>query len=107
MCLRHRQLVTKPIGRFREAGGHQRADRAQDLGDRIVLHGESSIDVPFQRFELLLELPMSGRRFPQCDERADDEDAHLDSARRTEHGCGHDRAVLGESERALAAAAPT
>jgi hypothetical protein len=71
------------------------------------VHGELPVDVPLERFEPMSQLAMARDGLAQRDERAHDENAHLDRARSVQHRCGHDRAVLGERERLLAPAAST
>ena len=50
---------------------------------------------------------MRDDRVAQLDKGAHYVDRHLGGARRVEHHGGHERAVLGEGEGALALAAPT
>ncbi len=51
------------------------------------------------------ELAVFGQHLAHAHEGADDENAHLDGPLGIEHGCRHDRAVLGEGIGWVAAAA--
>jgi len=59
----------------------------------------------FQLIELAAEILVTDESFAHTDESTDDEYADLNRARRIEYSGGHDRPVLGESERSLARAA--
>jgi hypothetical protein len=52
---------------------------------------------PFEDVEALRDLGVAARVRAQADERADHENAHLDSTRAAQHRRSHQRTVFGES----------
>ena len=78
------------------AGGLGRLEEPAEGGEDLLQVGAVSDDSTFEGGKLLPELGVSAGKGAQVDEGADDEDAHFHRTGTAEHGCHHDRTVLGE-----------
>jgi hypothetical protein len=86
------------------AGG-QRCDEFLDRSDQILKLGIVSVESCFEFGELRHDVLIDSHVLAHLHEGANYEDAHFDGSLRVQHTRSHDRAVLGEGVRQIAASA--